>query len=284
MEAATPKKARVFTHEDFTLISHIRNYIFNMGFEADYGVWEEGPEEHSSSFGAVLGGLMMWFDQGFYDYKYKNKIEISRYVPVSERMIADGFGALSRVLPRESGTRPYDLSQLSLIWPYNIIDFDTKKQLLHNIETHLVGPRGVRRYPGDVYCGKGTHAGHGETAQWPLGLAWLSICYAKFAECGRDFDVAHQPIHFDWDQRRAYFDKAIHYFRALEETMTAAGQVPEMFVGPHPGHNTPLAWAQSFHIIASQMLLNLSQSHSQQFKLPRPVRYGREGLPHLMAA
>ena len=154
MEAATPKKARVFTHEDFTLISHIRNYIFNMGFEADYGVWEEGPEEHSSSFGAVLGGLMMWFDQGFYDYKYKNKIEISRYVPVSERMIADGFGALSRVLPRESGTRPYDLSQLSLIWPYNIIDFDTKKQLLHNIETHLVGPRGVRRYPGTFIAAK----------------------------------------------------------------------------------------------------------------------------------
>jgi hypothetical protein len=151
LEAATPKKARVFTHEDFTLISHMRNYTFNKGFEADYGVWEEGPEEHSSSFGAVLGGLMMWFDQAFYDYKCKNKIEISRYVPVSERMIADGFGALSRVLPRESGTRPYDLSQLSLIWPYNIIDFDTKKQLLHNIETHPVGPRGVRRYPGDVY-------------------------------------------------------------------------------------------------------------------------------------
>ena len=90
-----------FHHEDFTLLSHIRNYIFNMGFEADYGMWEEGPEEHSSSFGAVLGGLMMWFDQGFYDYKYKHKIEISHYVPVSERMIADGRKSLARVLPRD---------------------------------------------------------------------------------------------------------------------------------------------------------------------------------------
>jgi len=43
-----------FTAEDFTLIGHIRNYIFNMGFEADFGVWEEGPEEHASSYGAVL--------------------------------------------------------------------------------------------------------------------------------------------------------------------------------------------------------------------------------------
>jgi hypothetical protein len=124
------------------------------------------------------------------------------------------------------------------------------------------------------WVGKGTHAGHGETAQWPPGLAWLSICYAKFAECGRDFNVAHQPIRFDWDQRRAYFDKALHYFRALEETMTAAGQVPEMFVGPLPGHNTPLAWAQSFHIIASQMLLQpLSIPFATVQTAPaRPVR------------
>ena len=62
-----------FKAEDFYLLSHIRNYIFNMGFEPDYGMWEEGPEEHASSFGAVLGGLTMWFDQGFYDYKYRHK-------------------------------------------------------------------------------------------------------------------------------------------------------------------------------------------------------------------
>jgi len=139
-----------FSREDFTLISHIRDYIFNMGFEADYGMWEEGPEDHSSSFGAVLGGLMMWFDQGFYDYKYKQKIEISHYVPISERMIRNGREALTRLLPRESGTRQYDMSQLSLIWPYNIVDFDMKEMLLHNIETSLVGTRGVRRYPRDV--------------------------------------------------------------------------------------------------------------------------------------
>ena len=252
-----------------------------MGFEADYGWWEEGPEEHSSSFGAVLSGLMMWFDQGFYDYKYRHKIEISHYVPVSERMIADGTKSLARLLPRESAGRPYDMAQLSLIWPYNIVDLATKQALLHNIETHLVGERGVRRYPGDVYCGKGLVPGENETAEWPLGLAWLAICYAKLAELGRDFDAAQRVVYLDWEQRRAYFRKALHYFQQLEKSMTPEGCVPEMYLGRLSGHNTPLAWGQSFHIISAQMLINLAAAHPREFKLPPEVRF-RVDLPSVI--
>jgi len=273
-----------FAREDFMLISHIRNYLFNMGFEADYGMWEEGPEEHSSSFGAVLGGLTMWFDQGYYDFKYKRKIDISHYVPISERMIAAGQKALVRLLPMESESRPYDMSQLSLIWPYNIVDLHTKRIILHNIETHLVGARGVCRYPGDVYCGKGLKPGENQTAEWPLGLAWLAICYAKLAEHGYDFDQQRQPVHFDWPQRRAYFQKAVHYFAQLEQSMTPEGCVPEMYLGDQTGHNTPLAWAQSFHIISGQMLTNLSAAHPMEFKLPPEVRHRRERVSVLVPA
>jgi GH15 family glucan-1,4-alpha-glucosidase len=261
-----------FTAEDFTLISHIRSYIFNLGFEPDFGVWEEGPESHSSSFGAVLGGLMMWFDQGYYDYKYRQKIEISHLVPVSERMIADGRTALANLLPRESTSRPYDLAQLSLIWPYSIVDYPTKLTLLENVETNLLGKRGVRRYPGDVYCGKGLVPHQGESAEWPLGLAWLAICYAKLAEHGRDFDADRQPVHFDWHRRVAYFAKAVKYFSLLEANMTPEGYVPEMYVGDQLGHNTPLAWAQSFHIISAQMILNLTSKHPEYFRLPAELR------------
>jgi phosphorylase kinase alpha/beta subunit len=266
-----------FTNEDFTLISHIRNYIFNMGFEPDFGVWEEGPEAHSSSYGAVLGGLMMWFDQGFYDYKYKQKIEISHLVPVSEWMIADGYSALMNLLPRESASRPYDLAQLSLIWPYNIVDLETKLTVLRNVETHLLGTHGVRRYPSDVYCGKGLSAHQGETAQWPLGLAWLAIDYAKLAEKDFDYDLARQPIRLSWDQRKEYFNRAVQYFCQLERVMTPEGWVPEMYVGTQVGHNTPLAWAQSFHIICAQVLLNLSFKHPEHFRLPASVRRGTGG-------
>ena len=260
-----------FTTEDYTLISHIRNYIFNMGFEDDFGMWEEGPESHSSSFGAVLGGLTMWFDQGFYDYKYNQKTNIGTLVPVSERMIADGNRALSSLLPRESASRPYDMAQLSLIWPYAIVDYETKLMILRNVESGLVGDHGVRRYPEDVYSGHGTVPHNGVTAEWPLGLAWLSICYSKLAEYSHDFDTTHQPIYLGWDQRVAYFDLSVKYFMQLESVMTPEGWVPELYVGNEMGHNTPLAWAQSFHIISGQMLLNLSYKNPTHFKLPPSV-------------
>jgi len=264
-----------FSTEDYYLMGHIRNYIFNMGFEADFGVWEEGPEEHASSYGAVLGGLSMWFDQGHYDFKYREKIPISHLVPVSERMIAEGYSALMRLLPNESATRPYDLAQLSLIWPYSIVDYDTKKQILARIEEHLVGSDGVRRYPGDSYCGKGLQAEKGETAQWPLGLAWLAICYGKLAEYGRDFDLTRRPVQFSWDERQQFYAKALDYFSRLENSMTPQGMAPEMYVGGKPGHNTPLAWAQSFHTVAAQTLLNLAQAHPAHFKIPAQLRSGK---------
>ena len=242
-----------------------------MGFEPEFGVWEEGPEEHSSNYGAVPGGLMMWFDQGFYDYKYRSKINISDFMPVSERMIHNGVASLKRPLPAESPSRPYDLAQLSLIWPYNIVDFEMKQLILKNIETKLVGRSGVRCYPNDKYCGKGLVPHDGETAEWPLGLAWLSICYAKLAEHGADFDESRKPIAFTWTQRKAHFELAVEYFTHLERTMTTEGYVPEMYVGLQMGHNTPLAWAQSFHLIAGQSLLNLSSRHREHFKLPAEI-------------
>jgi phosphorylase kinase alpha/beta subunit len=261
-----------FTREDYMLISHIRNYIYNLGFEPDFGMWEEGPEEHVSSYGAVLGGLMMWHDRGYYDYKYRQKIEIGIHVPVSERMIADGRAALARLLPRESPSRPCDLAQLSLIWPYSIVDYDTKLKILEQVEANLVGERGVCRYPGDVYCGKGLVPHHGETAQWPLGFAWLAICYAKFAEHGAGYRQDRSSFPLSWELRQGYFDKAVSHFARLESVMTPEGHVPEMFVGDQMGHNTPLAWAQSFHIIAAQMLLNLTHKYPRHFKLPAGMR------------
>jgi GH15 family glucan-1,4-alpha-glucosidase len=257
-----------FTAEDFTLISHIRNYILNMGFEEDFGMWEEGPENHSSSFGAVLAGLTMWFDQGYYEYKYRTNVPISDYVPVSERLVAEGRAALTKLLPTESPTRPYDLAQLSLIWPYNIIDFEMKQTVLNNVETHLLGARGVRRYPNDIYCGKGLVPLEGETAEWPLGLAWLSICYSKLAEYSSVKTPSGEDRPIGWEERTESFNKAVKYFQLLEATMTPEGYVPEMYVGDQVGHNTPLAWAQSFYIIAAQMLLNLAYSNQGRFKLP----------------
>jgi hypothetical protein len=50
-----------------------------------------------------------------------------------------------------------------------------------------------------------------------------------------------------------------------------------MYVGEQVRHNTPLAMAQSFHIIAAQMLLDLSHRHPQQLRLPSEPRFGKPG-------
>jgi hypothetical protein len=65
--------------------------------------------------------------------------------------------------------------------------------------------------------------------------------------------------------------------------MTLEGCVPEMYLGAHVGHNTPLAWAQSFHIISGQMLTNLSAAHPREFKLPPEVRHRRETVVPALA-
>jgi len=41
--------------------------------------------------------------------------------------------------------------------------------------------------------------------EWPLGLAWLAICYAKLAEHGADVDDENRaPIPFTWSQRETF--------------------------------------------------------------------------------
>ena len=149
--------------------------------EPDFGMWEEGPEVHASSVGAVLAGLTMWHDHGFYDYKYRTQIDISQIIPVSERFLEEGTRALSQILPRESQSRPYDLAQLSLLWPYNILKdkFALQEEIVENIENHLVRSRGVIRYPGDRYFSSRPDETLGHEAEWPIGLAWLSIAYSK---------------------------------------------------------------------------------------------------------
>ena len=78
-----------------------------------------------------------------------------------------------------------------------------------------------------------------------------------------------------WDERRHFFIKALDYFSRLENCMTPEGMAPEMYVGGKPGHNTPLAWAQSLHTIAAQILLNLAQGHPSHFKIPAHLRSGK---------
>ena len=227
--------------------------------DPDFGVWEEGPEVHSSSIGSVLAGLTMWHDDGYYHHKYSHRIDLYSYVPIPQEFIEIGKEALNKTLPSESGSRPYDMAQLSLIWPYNIVTEAQANQILKNIEENLVREKGLIRYPGDLYYNTNPSSPVGSEAQWPLGFAWLSIVCLKLAlKSMRAGGMFSRPEEF--------VEKARVYLERLEGVMTGDGRVPELYSGGKRSQNTPLACAQSFYIVAHQTLSHVCEA----LKMPYP--------------
>ncbi|MBU1199238.1 MAG: hypothetical protein KKF46_04375 [Nanoarchaeota archaeon] len=235
------------TDEQRELIKDLIQYLFNYRWETypDFGMWEEGPEVHSSSLGAVLAGLTMWFDAGHYKYKYAHDRDLADVVPVSERYFDTGPQKIKELLPRESQSRECDLAQLSLIWPYNIVDDEMKLTILNNVETKLLREHGVIRYEGDNYFNSDKKNPKGNEAEWPLGLAWLAIVHNKLAEWGKD----------NLEQSLVHLKKSKEYLLKIDSLMID-GCIPELYSRGKPNENRPLAWAHSFHIIALQSFIN----------------------------
>ncbi|MBL7055939.1 hypothetical protein ISS07_03440 [Candidatus Woesearchaeota archaeon] len=247
------------TEEQKELLKDIIQYLFTYRWETnpDFGVWEEGPELHSSSVGAVLAGLTMWFDDGHYEHKYQHKTDLSKIVPVSDRYFDTGWDSLSKLLPRESKSRKCDFIQLSLIWPYNIVDEGMKLTILNNVERNLVREKGVIRYDGDHYFNSNNNDSVGNEAQWPLGIAWLAIVMNKMASWNS------QNLHESLD----YLKRAKYYLLKMDELMVD-GTLSELYVNGQSNKNKPLGWAHSFHVIGLQSFLNtleeIKQKHNVQ--------------------
>lgn len=224
---------------DLKRVQDIIWYLYSIRWyeSPDYGVWEEGPELHSSSIGAVLAGLM----------SVRDHIDEVR---VPGRFIEQGREALARVLPRESVSRPYDLAQLSLIWPYRVVDPQTRDLIIENVERYLLKDDGVVRYPADRYYNPDLQSPVGKEAEWPMGLSWLAIVFAKMAE---------EALLTGGDSRRCIdlLKKSHYYIKRTEKTMTAEYAIPELYTGGRPNPNTPLGWAQAMYIIGVQVIENV---------------------------
>ncbi|MBI5694726.1 MAG: hypothetical protein HZC51_03145 [Nitrospirae bacterium] len=234
--------------QDVKRVQDIVWYLYSIRWHEspDYGVWEEGPEVHSSSVGSVLAGLM----------SIRENIEEVR---VPARFIEQGQEALKRIMPRESESRPYDMAQLSLIWPYKVLDQDTRRTVLANVEEKLLGDAGVVRYPNDRYFNPDPWKPEGREAQWPMGFAWLSIVHTKIAEETFARGDAREAINL--------LKKAHHYVKRVEKTMTPGYKIPELFSDGRPNENTPLAWAQAMYVIAVQAMENLKAKMDRQMMI-----------------
>lgn len=245
--------------ETLILLRDIVLYLTTVRWHSDpdFGVWEEGPEVHSSSVGSVLAGLTMWHDDGYYHHKYKSQIHLYNHIPIPQEFVEAGRTSLDNMLPVESHSRPYDLAQLSLIWPYYIISDAQAMSIISNIEKNLVREYGAIRYPGDLYYNADTSKPLGNEAEWPLGFAWLSIVYSQLAIKALKMGSIFSPP-------TEYVEKAEMYLEKLESVMTDNGMVPELYTDGKANYNIPLAWAQSFYVVAHQNLNRVREKMSRQ--------------------
>jgi phosphorylase kinase alpha/beta subunit len=213
----------IIKNEDhIRIINKLVQYLKSIHYwcDMDNGMWEENEEVHASSVGACVAGL--------------KSIQNIKGIHVPDELIKNGEETLNKLLPRESKTKFVDLSLLSLIYPYNIVNTKQRKEILANVEYLLLRERGVIRYKNDHYYNKNSD-GYSEEAEWTFGLSWLAIIYKKM---GNEIKAQEFMI------------------KALKAT-TPRG-VPELYFSNSTKYNanTPLGWSESLFIVALHEINN----------------------------
>ncbi|MDD2700484.1 MAG: hypothetical protein PHH36_04515, partial [Sideroxydans sp.] len=84
------------------------------------GVWEEMEEIHASSVGACVAGL--------------RSISGLSFIVIPNGLIEKGEESLRSLLPRESKAKFCDLAQLSLIYPYGVVNEKDGDRILFDLK------------------------------------------------------------------------------------------------------------------------------------------------------
>lgn len=206
----------VLSDEDREIIQYLVGYLTSVRYWElpDNGMWEEKQELHASSIGAAVAGLQ--------------KVSQTKLAVVPKRLITHGVEALKALLPKETPERDQDLAQLSLIWPYSVVDNAMRDEILDRVIGNLTQSKGLNRYLDDNYY----RSDNGISAEWTMGFFWLSII---FAEMGEKHDAEY------------WFNHGI-------STMTEDGLLPELYQNGKPNKNTPFAWSHALALIAQKKL------------------------------
>jgi GH15 family glucan-1,4-alpha-glucosidase len=210
------KRSMLRNEAHVRIVNKLVKYLESIEYwhDQDSGMWEEDEEVHASSVGACVAGLKA--------IRKLQKIVVPPY------LILNGEHTLNHLLPRESKRKFVDLALLSLIYPYDIVNDEQRKQILTNVEYLLLRKKGVIRYKNDHYYNKNPD-GYSEEAEWTFGLSWLAIIYEKLG-----------------DKK-----KAKKFIDLMIETDSKKG-VPELYFSNSGkfNDNTPLGWAESLFIVA----------------------------------
>lgn len=179
---------------------------------AECGAWEEQNEvSRLSSIGIILAGLF----------------KIQSCVKVPFELLQKGLSVFMEMFPNETTTRQYDLAQLFLIYPMNLLTGTQKQIILNNIEKNLLRENGVIRYLDDIYYNV-----NGE-AEWSFGFAYLGIIYYQLGDR----------------------EKAAYYYHKIIAN-SKDYNIPELYYSGTntPNDNTPLGWSLALTIELAYLL------------------------------
>lgn len=214
--------------KDLELIQLVVDYLNCCEYwhDEDNGMWEENREVHMSSVGAVVAGL--------------TAIQEAGLAIVPQEMIDKGWQTLDDFFPFESATKPVDLAQLSLIYPYGIYQGEKAQRIIQRVENMLLRERGVLRYNLDSYYSLHNTRElpkpcyNGAEAEWTFGLPWLSLCHLLIGNIKESND----------------------YLERAESVMLPDGSLPELYFANSEEHNgnTPLGWSNAMYIVAFEKL------------------------------
>lgn len=200
---------------DILIIKKIISLLEELDYTniSESGAWEENDEPHrASTIGSIVSGLL----------------STQKYFEVKKKSISDGLVTLYNMLPNETSTRQYDLAQLFLIYPFNILTKDMEDIIINNIGEHLLKENGVIRYKGDKYFNV-----NGE-AEWVIGFSLLGLIY----------------------YRRGDINKALYFYN---KTLLNGVDIPELYFSNTniPNKNTPLGWSLALTIELGNLLKDL---------------------------
>ncbi len=252
--------------------------------DQDSGHWEEVRKVSASSVGAVLAGLRELStllraspggqaDLGSGDLMAAFADDANG---VGE-LVEQGTTALRAILPAECvqpsarQNRRYDAALSFLVYPLRVVDDAMARNILGDIDRHLTGEVGIRRYLGDSYWAPDYESKlppaertrdfsddiesrdqllerAGDEAQWCIFDSLLSAHHGvAFADTGLAEDHERQVHHLN---------RALGQITA--ETAATANRLPELYYlkeGRYvPNPHTPLQWAQANLVVALEQM------------------------------
>lgn len=217
------------TPDECRIVQKLVYYLASLEYwhDPDSGVWEEHEEVHASSVGACVAGLL--------------SVSKIRGIDVPGWLIQEGQLALKSLLPRESERYAFDVAQLSLIWPYDVVDRREARSIIERVTYFLERRRGTIRHKEDYYYNADSD-GYSQEAEWPFGLFWLAIIYHQFKDKAKE---------------REYVERSLD--------LLTKGGIPELYYANSSKHNEnrPLGWAESLFVVMLDLCCKKKQPRTR---------------------